>query len=156
DRGETRHGRDGSVESGLQRPTGRRRLGVRPVRGAVVVGGQLTRAPSLAGRPAPQPRLHHLPGRQAPAARPPARRPPDRLRAHCVPRAGYTTGDLDVHAVAVEASGRVVFVNTRFGCLATLSERASFTPLWRPPWLSRLAPEDRCHLNGLWRWRTST
>ena len=66
-----------------------------------------------------------------------------------VPRVGYTTGDLDIHDVAVEASGRVIFVNTRFGCLATLNERSSFTPLWRPPFLSKLAPEDRCHLNGL-------
>ena len=66
-----------------------------------------------------------------------------------VPKIGYTTGDLDIHDVAVEASGRVIFVNTRFGCLATLNERASFTPLWRPPFLSKLAPEDRCHLNGL-------
>ena len=36
-----------------------------------------------------------------------------------------------------------------FGCLATLSQRASFQPLWRPPFLSALVPEDRCHLNGL-------
>ncbi len=66
-----------------------------------------------------------------------------------VPRVGYTTGDLDVHDIVVEDSGRVVFINTRFGCLATLDEHASFAPLWRPPFLSRLAPEDRCHLNGL-------
>ncbi len=66
-----------------------------------------------------------------------------------VPRAAFTTGDLDIHDVAVEASGRVVFVNTSFGCLATLHEHASFAPLWRPPFLSALVPEDRCHLNGL-------
>lgn len=66
-----------------------------------------------------------------------------------IPRVGYTTGDLDIHDVAVESDGRVVFVNTRFGCLATLCDRASFTPLWRPPFISKLAPEDRCHLNGL-------
>jgi uncharacterized protein (TIGR03032 family) len=66
-----------------------------------------------------------------------------------VPKVGHTTGDLDIHDVAVEATGRVVFVNTRFGCLATLSERFSFTPLWQPPFQSKLAPEDRCHLNGL-------
>jgi uncharacterized protein (TIGR03032 family) len=66
-----------------------------------------------------------------------------------VPRVGYTTGDLDIHDLAVDAGGRVVFVNTRFSCLAALSERASFTPLWRPPFVSRLAAEDRCHLNGL-------
>jgi uncharacterized protein (TIGR03032 family) len=66
-----------------------------------------------------------------------------------VPRVGYTTGDLDIHDISVDASGRVIFVNTLFGCLATLSERDSFTPLWRPPFLSKLVAEDRCHLNGL-------
>ena len=78
---------------------------------------------------------------------------PEELYQGCdrlyVPRIAYTTGDLDIHDVGVEAGGRVVFVNTRCGCLATLSERYSFTPLWRPPFLSKLAAEDRCHLNGL-------
>lgn len=66
-----------------------------------------------------------------------------------VPRVAYTTGDIDIHDVAVDAEGRVVFVNTLFGCVATLSATHSFAPLWQPPFLSRLAPEDRCHLNGL-------
>jgi len=66
-----------------------------------------------------------------------------------VPRVGYTTGDLDIHDIAAESSGRVIFVNTRLNCLATLSARDSFTPLWRPPFVSKLAAEDRCHLNGL-------
>lgn len=66
-----------------------------------------------------------------------------------VPKRGDTTGDIDTHDIAVESTGRVVFVSTRFGCLGTISETASFTPLWKPPFLSKLAPEDRCHLNGL-------
>jgi uncharacterized protein (TIGR03032 family) len=66
-----------------------------------------------------------------------------------VPRTGHTTGDLDVHDLAVDGTGRLLFVATLFGCLATLNPRYSFTPLWRPPFLSKLAPEDRCHLNGL-------
>lgn len=66
-----------------------------------------------------------------------------------LPQAGYTTGDLDVHDVAIGHDGRPVFVNTLFGCLAAVSESHSFQPLWRPPFLSRLAAEDRCHLNGL-------
>jgi uncharacterized protein (TIGR03032 family) len=66
-----------------------------------------------------------------------------------VPQMGYTTGDLDLHDVAVDHRGRVVFVNTLFGCLGTHSERESFVPLWKPPFLSKLAAEDRCHLNGL-------
>jgi uncharacterized protein (TIGR03032 family) len=66
-----------------------------------------------------------------------------------VPRVGYTTGEIDLHDLAVERDGRVVFVATAFNCLATVSERYSFQPLWRPPFVSKLAPQDRCHLNGL-------
>jgi uncharacterized protein (TIGR03032 family) len=66
-----------------------------------------------------------------------------------VPKVGQTTGDLDIHDVVVEADGRVVFVATGFGCLGTFSERYSFTPLWRPPFLTKLVAADRCHLNGL-------
>ncbi len=66
-----------------------------------------------------------------------------------VPKTGHTTGDLDVHDVTVDESGRVVFVATKFNCLAALDERYSFKPLWRPPFVSKLAAEDRCHLNGL-------
>ena len=66
-----------------------------------------------------------------------------------IPRVGYTTGHIDVHDMGIDADGRLVFVNTMFGCLATFSERANFKPLWRPPFLSALVPEDRCHLNGL-------
>lgn len=66
-----------------------------------------------------------------------------------LPNVAFTTGDLDVHDLIQEDNGRVVFVNTRFGCLATISERGSFRPVWKPPFLSALVPEDRCHLNGL-------
>ena len=40
-------------------------------------------------------------------------------------------------------------VNTRFSCLCTLDQDYSFVPRWRPPFISALAAEDRCHLNGL-------
>ncbi|WP_416896650.1 MAG: TIGR03032 family protein [Minwuia sp.] len=66
-----------------------------------------------------------------------------------VPQVGYTTGDIDVHDVAVDTDGKPVFAATLFGCLATVSDRYSFRPLWKPPFLSKLAAEDRCHLNGL-------
>ncbi len=66
-----------------------------------------------------------------------------------VPQVAYTTGDIDVHDVAVDAAGRPVFVNTLFSCLATVSETHSFEPLWKPAFISKLAAEDRCHLNGL-------
>ena len=66
-----------------------------------------------------------------------------------VPQMAWTTGDLDVHDIALDKAGRLVFVNTLFGCLATVSDQFSFVPLWKPPFLSKLAAEDRCHLNGL-------
>ena len=40
-------------------------------------------------------------------------------------------------------------VNTPFSCLCTLDAGHSFVPRWRPPFVSALAAEDRCHLNGL-------
>ena len=66
-----------------------------------------------------------------------------------VPRNAQTTGDIDVHELSVDRAGRVIFVNTKYSCLATMSITHGFKPLWKPPFISRLAAEDRCHLNGL-------
>ena len=69
-----------------------------------------------------------------------------------VPLEGRVVGRIDIHDIGVgDAYGarRPIFVNTLYGCLATISEAASFRPLWRPKFLTALAPEDRCHLNGL-------
>lgn len=66
-----------------------------------------------------------------------------------VPRNAQTTGDIDIHEMAVDAGGRLVFVATKFSCLATFSPRFGFKPLWKPAFVSKLAAEDRCHLNGL-------
>lgn len=66
-----------------------------------------------------------------------------------VPQSATYTADLDVHDVAFDGDGKVVFVNTLFSCLAAVSETHSFRPLWKPSFISRLAPEDRCHLNGV-------
>jgi len=66
-----------------------------------------------------------------------------------IPRVAYTTGDLDIHDIAIDSTDRIIFVNTLYSCVATLSDRYSFAPLWRPPFIEKLAPEDRCHLNGL-------
>ena len=66
-----------------------------------------------------------------------------------MPRVQHLIGNLDAHDIGVDADGRVIFVNTRFNCLATLSQTHSFEPVWRPPFVSALVDEDRCHLNGL-------
>lgn len=66
-----------------------------------------------------------------------------------VPRRVHVTGVLDAHDVGVDGQGRVIFVNTRYNCLAALSDVHSFEPVWRPPFIDRIVDEDRCHLNGL-------
>ncbi len=66
-----------------------------------------------------------------------------------VPRNFQTTGAVDLHEVGVCANGKVVFINTRYSCLCEFSLTHSFRPIWKPNFISKLAPEDRCHLNGL-------
>jgi len=66
-----------------------------------------------------------------------------------VPREGRTTGDIDIHEIGILANGQPIFVNTKYSCLATIDPVHSFRPLWRPEFISKLAAEDRCHLNGL-------
>lgn len=65
------------------------------------------------------------------------------------PHQSWITGDLDIHEVGIGADGQPVFANTMFNCLGTVSPGYSFRPVWRPPFISRLVPEDRCHLNGV-------
>jgi uncharacterized protein (TIGR03032 family) len=75
--------------------------------------------------------------------------PPNKHDAAYLPRQIHVTGDIDIHEMAWTMDGELWIVNTRFGCLCTLDHDHSFTPRWRPPFLSALAPEDRCHLNGI-------
>ena len=65
------------------------------------------------------------------------------------PRESRVTGELDVHDIAVDDEGQVLFSNTLFNCVSTFDPHHSFRPVWKPPWISRLVPEDHCHLNGL-------
>ncbi len=74
--------------------------------------------------------------------------PPGRHDACYLPRAAHVTGDIDIHEMAW-AGDELWFVNTRFSCLCTLNGIHSFVPRWRPPFVTALAPDDRCHLNGL-------
>lgn len=65
-----------------------------------------------------------------------------------IPRTGHVTGDIDVHDLAWSGN-KLWFVTTLFSSLATLSITDSFKPEWQPPFITKLAAEDRCHLNGL-------
>jgi uncharacterized protein (TIGR03032 family) len=75
--------------------------------------------------------------------------PQGRHDACYLPRRIHVTGDIDIHELAYDRDDALWMVNTRFGCLCTLDAEHSFTPRWRPPFVSAYAPEDRCHLNGL-------
>lgn len=107
-------------------------MGVAVGAGAVAIGGRaevwrLEAAPSLA----------------------PALDPPGRYDELFLPRTAAVTGGIQCHELAWGGEGELWVVNTLFSCLATLDPRYSFVPRWRPPFVSALAAEDRCHLNGL-------
>jgi uncharacterized protein (TIGR03032 family) len=75
--------------------------------------------------------------------------PPGRHDACYLPRSSHVTGNILIHEMAWGAGAELWAVNTRFSCLCTLDRSASFTPRWRPPFVTALEPSDRCHLNGV-------
>jgi uncharacterized protein (TIGR03032 family) len=63
-------------------------------------------------------------------------------------RSSHYTGEIQGHELAW--SGQELWiVNTLFSCLCTLHPTHSFEPRWQPPFITAIAAEDRCHLNGL-------
>ena len=66
-----------------------------------------------------------------------------------VPRNAQFTGAIDIHELGIRKGGTVVFVNTKYNCLCVPSVTHSFKVVWKPSFISRIVPEDRCHLNGL-------
>ncbi len=75
--------------------------------------------------------------------------PPGKHDACYLPRRIHITGDIDIHEMAYASNDELWIVNTRFCCLCTLDEAHSFHPRWRPHFVTALAPQDRCHLNGM-------
>jgi len=65
-----------------------------------------------------------------------------------LPRISLTTGMINIHDIAWGHEGLWV-VNSTFSCLATLNPGHSFIARWKPYFITELAPEDRCHLNGM-------
>ena len=64
------------------------------------------------------------------------------------PRSTHYCGRMAVHDIAYGADG-LVGVNTAFSCLFHLDDTYNFVPIWRPPFITAIASEDRCHLNGM-------
>lgn len=65
-----------------------------------------------------------------------------------LPRGSRVTGELGAGDLAF-AGDELWITASRFSCLATLDGVHSFVPRWRPPFVTRLAPDDRCRLSGL-------
>ncbi len=65
-----------------------------------------------------------------------------------VPQAKYFSGRLSLHDIAWCRQG-LIAVNTAFSCLCMIDDNYSFSPIWKPPFITELAAEDRCHLNGM-------
>jgi uncharacterized protein (TIGR03032 family) len=74
--------------------------------------------------------------------------PATRHDACFLARSSHFTGEIQAHELAW-AGNELWLVNTAFGCLCTLDSCHSFVPRWKPPFVTALAAEDRCHLNGL-------
>jgi uncharacterized protein (TIGR03032 family) len=74
--------------------------------------------------------------------------PPGQYDACFLTRTAHFTGTIQIHEMAWVGE-ELWAVNTLFSCLSTISEEFSFVPRWRPPFVSALAGEDRCHLNGM-------
>lgn len=64
-------------------------------------------------------------------------------------RESFVTGNISVHELGWGKTGELWVVNTLFSCLCTLQEDFNFVPRWQPTFISELAPQDRCHLNGM-------
>jgi uncharacterized protein (TIGR03032 family) len=66
-----------------------------------------------------------------------------------VPRIAFTVGDLDLHEVGLGDGGTPLFVSSLYNCLGTPDPKYSFQALWKPPFISEITRDDRCHLNGV-------
>jgi uncharacterized protein (TIGR03032 family) len=78
--------------------------------------------------------------------------PPGKSDKVFAPRAVVFTGQIDIHEMEFgegKDAEDLWFLNTSFSCLCKLDMNYSFHPVWKPSWITDLAPEDRCHLNGM-------
>lgn len=74
--------------------------------------------------------------------------PTGRYDAAFLARRASFTGSIACHDLAW-CGDELWVVNTLFSCLCTLEPAYNFVPRWKPPFITALAAEDRCHLNGL-------
>ena len=65
-----------------------------------------------------------------------------------VPENTYFSGEVDTHDLAWGKDG-LWAINTLLSSMALADDNFSFESQWRPPFVSDIAPEDRCHLNSM-------
>lgn len=68
------------------------------------------------------------------------------------PRSETFTGDVAIHEMAFgtkKGFEGLWWVNTKFSCLCKQDLDYSWSPVWRPEWISEFSGDDRCHINGL-------
>jgi uncharacterized protein (TIGR03032 family) len=70
-------------------------------------------------------------------------------RPFLLPQVCHHTGFVNCHDIARPTGGGTLFAATLFNCVGLAQGDGSFRPVWRPPFIRRLAAEDCCHLNGL-------
>ncbi len=73
---------------------------------------------------------------------------PNTYDALYFPIALNKTDFIDTHDLAFTRHG-LIAVNTAYSCLVKIDAGFSFQPIWRPAFISQLAAQDRCHLNGM-------
>ncbi len=70
-----------------------------------------------------------------------------------LPRSSVYTGDFAGHEIAwghgQSGEPDLWMVNTAFSALVGLDGANHFRVRWKPPFITDLAPQDRCHLNGM-------
>ena len=74
---------------------------------------------------------------------------PNKYDSLYLPRNTFHTGAIDIHDLNFGNNGELYAVNTLFSSIVKIDNDFNFTPFWTPPFIDKIASEDRCHLNGM-------
>ena len=72
----------------------------------------------------------------------------DAIESSYAPEKTYFSGEVDTHDLAWGKDG-LWAINTLLSSMALADDDTSFESQWRPPFVSDVVPEDRCHLNSM-------
>lgn len=72
----------------------------------------------------------------------------DPNQAHFEPQKSLETGSIDCHGLGFR-SADILAISTRLSCISRITPSGDFQTDWQPSFISQIAPEDRCHLNGM-------